>query len=362
MKKILLCGGHLTPAQALVENLVKEKDLEIYFFGRKFVTEGNKNLSAEFKQISNYNVVFKNIVAGRFQRHLSKYTLISLIKIPVGFIQSFFLLLFIRPKLIVSFGGSISFPVIFCGWLLGIESITHEQAVVPGLSNRLNGLFVKKIYGSWKESLNYYPKEKTVVIGNLVRGSLLKGTAKKLRLPKKHTIFITGGNQGSHFLNTFVFENIKKLSSFNIIHQVGTANFKGDHDKAKSIKQNGYLWYDYIKPETLKSIFDAAQIIISRAGANTVWELALLGKVAILVPLLHSAGSEQAKNASILQSAGSAIVIGQKEANSGKILESIEKIQADYGKMLKSAENLAKTLPHGADKILASDIKKIIST
>lgn len=362
MKKIVICGGHLTPAQALIENLVKEKDIEIYFFGRRNVTEGNRNLSAEFKQISNYKVVFKNIVAGRFTRHLSRYTIISIIKIPIGFIQSIFLLLLIRPKLIVSFGGSISFPVVFCAWLLGIDSITHEQAVVPGLSNRLNGLLVKKIFVSWSDSLKYFPKEKTLVIGNLVRSSLLKGNEKKLKLPKKNTIFVTGGNQGSHFLNTFIFKNIGKLNSFNVIHQIGTANFNSDHDHAKSIKLGSYLWYDYISPETLKSIFDSAQIVISRAGANTIWELAFFAKVAILIPLPNSAGSEQDKNASILQDSGSAIVTSQKEATAEKILKDIEKVQANYSKMQKYATTLARTLPKNADQTLAREVMKIIST
>jgi len=362
MRKIVVCGGHLTPAQALIENLTKEKDLKIYFFGRRYVTEGNKNISAEYKQISNYNVVFKNIIAGRFQRHLSKYALISIVKIPVSFIQSFFLLLFIRPGLIVSFGGSISFPTIFSGWLLGIPSITHEQAVVPGLSNRLNGLFVEKIYVSWEESSNYFPREKTTLIGNLVRHSLLTSSAKKLKPSAKNVLFITGGNQGSHFLNTFVFENIKKLDSFNVIHQIGTANFKSDHDKAKAIYQNGYVWYDYISPETLKGIFDSAHITISRAGANTVWELALFGKVAILVPLLHSAGSEQQKNAEILKNADSAVIVEQSDAKGEKLLDIIATIEKNYTSMQKSAQALAKTLPRDASEILASAVQAILKS
>lgn len=360
--KIVICGGHLTPAQALIENLVGDKDLKIYFFGRRQVTEGNKNISAEYKQISNYDVVFKNILVGRFQRHLSRYTLIALIKIPITFIQSFFLLLFIRPKLVVSFGGSISFPVVFGAWLLGIDSITHEQAVVPGLSNRLNGLFVKKIYVSWKRSLNYFPKEKTTVIGNLVRNSLLMGNAKKLNLPKKLTIFITGGNQGSHFLNTFVFNNIRKLNSFNIIHQVGTANYRGDHNKARPIRRDGYHWYDYIGPETLKSIFDSAQIIISRAGANTIWEIALFGKIAILIPLPHSAGSEQEENSQILKNAGSAAIIKQSDANSEVILGTISNVQKNYISMQKSALAFAKTVPHNANELLVKDIESILKS
>lgn len=361
MKKIVICGGHLTPAQALIENLEKEKGVKIYFFGKRYVTEGNKNISAEYQQISKYNVVFKNIIAGRFQRHLSKYTLISIIKIPVSFIQSFFFLLAIRPSLIVSFGGSISFPTIFSGWLLGIDSITHEQAVVPGLSNRLNCLFVKKVYVSWKESLDYFPKEKTTLIGNLVRQSLLTG-AKKLKPTAKSVLFVTGGNQGSHFLNTFVFKNINKLKAFNVVHQIGTANFKGDHDKAKAIRQSGYAWYDYISPEILKGIFDSAHITISRAGANTVWELAQFGKVTILVPLINSAGSEQEKNAEILQKAGSSLIVEQSEDSDQKLLAAIATIEKNYSSMQKSAASFAKTMSYNGSQLLADDIRSILKS
>ncbi len=161
MKKIVICGGHLSPALALIGQLQKEKDLEIIFFGRKFATEGSANTSAEFKEINSQNLKFVNITAGRLSRKLTIPALISYLKIPLGFIQSFFNLLILRPKLIVSFGGYISPPVVFCGWLLGIDSICHEQPVVPGLANKINSLFVRKIFVSWPDTAKYFPENKT---------------------------------------------------------------------------------------------------------------------------------------------------------------------------------------------------------
>ena len=137
MKKILILGGHLTPALALIESL-KEQKVEIIFLGRKKVTEGKKPPSAEYQQVGNLNVKFQNIVTGRIQRHLTLYTVPSLFKIPIGFIQTFLTLLYFRPSIVVSFGGSLSFPAVFAAWLLGIGSITHEQSAIPGISNRIN--------------------------------------------------------------------------------------------------------------------------------------------------------------------------------------------------------------------------------
>lgn len=362
MKKIVICGGHLTPAQSLIEVLGKREDLRIYFFGRKFVTQGSKSISTEYKQISKDKVTFKNITAGRLPRHFSKYAPLSLLKIPIGFVQTFCYLVLIRPSLVISFGGSLSFPTIFSAWLLGIDTVTHEQAAVPTISNQLNSLFVKKIYVSWPATQAYFPKEKTVVIGNLVRSSLIAGLGQSIKPAKRNTIFITGGNQGSHFLNWFVFENIKNLKTWEIIHQVGASNFKNDHEKAAAIKQKNYHWFEFIGPLELKKIFEESQIIIARAGANTVWELALFGKVAILIPLPHSAGSEQQKNAQILKDAGSAIVIKQAEASPAVIQDAIVQAQKNYPSMQKSAASFAKTMSYNGSQLLADDICSILKS
>ena len=117
-------------------------------------------------------------MTGRLQRILSAYTLQALAKIPVGFLQSFFYLLLERPRLIVSFGGSLSLPVVFCGWLLGINSITHEQAIIPGLATKINSLFAKRVFVTWSQTKNYFGKGKAEFVGNLTRKAVFNKKAK----------------------------------------------------------------------------------------------------------------------------------------------------------------------------------------
>lgn len=359
MKKIVLVGGHLTPAQALIEELRPTRQINIYFFGRKNVTAGSANISAEYKQISTLPVEFINITAGRLERHITRHFIPSLIKIPLSFIQSFTHLLLIRPQLVISFGGSLSFPVVFSAWLLGIDTITHEQAAVPGLSNRLNAIFVSRIYLTWPQTAQYFLEEKTKVIGNLVRD--LGEKNQQARAHSKNTLLVMGGNQGSHFLNEFIFTNIGELKDYDIIHAVGTANYMGDWQKAKSIKNKNYTWHEYLSPRELRKVYKQCKLILSRAGANTVWEMAVLGKIGVLVPLPHSAGSEQAQNARILENAGSVIVIDQDQASPQTLLNSLETVSSTSGQMLTSARKFSHRLPRQASQVMAKDILRMLA-
>src|SRR3989304_1819826 len=268
MKKIVICGGHLTPALALIEQFENDKNCQILFFGRKYATEGSESLSAEYRVITQKGIRFFSVETGRLQRKFTKFTIPSLLKIPLGFLESFIFLLIERPTLIISFGGYLSVPVVFSGWLLGIATIAHEQSIIPGLATKINSIFAKKLFLSWPQTLSYFPKEKCQVIGNLIRKSIFKTSAKPIKI--------------SQFLN-----------------------------KSKKL-----LAIDYIQPEDIGAVLNKASVVISRSGANTVWELAALAKPAILVPLPIAALGEQKANAKILEKAGSSIVIGQKDTDS----------------------------------------------
>ena len=363
MKKIVVCGGHLTPALALIEKFENDKNYKILFFGRKYATEGSKSLSAEYRVITQKGIHFWVIESGRLQRKFTRFTISSLLKIPLGFLESFIFLLFVRPSLIISFGSYLSVPVVFSGWLLGIDTIAHEQSIVPGLATKINSIFAKKLFLSWPQTLSYFQKEKCQVIGNLVRKSLFKTNAKsravkQFLIRSKKLIFITGGNQGSHFLNKLVFGSLDILKDYHIFHQVGTVNYQGDWDLANRVKQKNYLAVDYIQPEDIGAVLNKASVVISRSGANTVWELAVLAKVAILVPLPIAAGSEQKANAEILEKAGSSIVLSQQDIDSKVIKAAVGEIIASYAKYQNAAQKFQKTLPLDASFKIALFIRK----
>lgn len=364
-KKIVVCGGHLTPALALIEEINKNKNLKIFYFGMKIATEGSSNYSAEYRIINAKKIKFFPIVAGRIQRKFSRYTLTSLAKIPLGFIQSFLYLILARPNLIVSFGGYLSTPVIFCGWLLGIDSVTHEQAIVPGFASKVNSLFVKKVFVSWQESAEYFEKRKVVVVGNLVRQSIFSKHPKSSKIAaflneSKNLIFIAGGNQGSHFLNNLIFDSLASLKGYCLIHQVGTANFKGDYRKAQKIKNKNYMSCDYIDPDDFGAIARKAKLVISRSGANTVWELAILATPAILIPLPISSGNEQLENAKILTKAGFAMVANQNQLSTKVLADKIKDIFENYENYHKKAVAFSRVLPKDANLKVSAYISHLL--
>ena len=365
MKKIVICGGHLTPALALIEELEKNRGLEMLFFGRKFATEGSSSLSAEYRQVTGQNIRFFSITAGRLTRRLTRYTLFSLLKVPLGFVQSFVYLILRRPNLIVSFGGYLSCPVIFCGWLLGIKSITHEQAPVAGLANKINSIFAQEIFLAWPQAQPFFPKEKSQTIGNPVRKSIFNKKAQSKKIARflrqaKKLLYVTGGNQGSHSVNSLIFESLDILGDFHILHQVGTANFKGDLETAFNLKETNYLAVDYIEPGDIGAVLDRASIVLSRAGANVIWELASLAKVAILIPLPIAAGNEQEAGAKILTDAGMAEIIREENLSPTSLRKILDKTLKNYQSYQKAAEAFQKTLPKNTAFKLAQQVLKYI--
>lgn len=361
MKKILICGGHLTPAIALIDELVKEKDIVINFVGRKYATEGSSVFSQEYKIVTDKKIKFYQITTGRLQRKFTKFTIPSLLKIPIGFLQSFIYLLITRPNIVVSFGGYVSCPIVISAWLLGIKSITHEQSIAPGLANKINSFFVDQIFLSWKESQKYFDSKKTQIIGNLIRRNLLTSKSPNKNIKdflknSKNLIYVTGGNQGSHTLNSLIFKSIDIFKDYSLIHQVGATNFLGDLEKANKIKSNSYLPIDFVDSQNIGAILEKAKFVIARSGANTVWELAALAKPAILVPLAIAAANEQYQNAKILEKAGSAVIIEENNLNDQNFKQAITNLEKNLSTYKNAADKFQKTIPTGAATKLKQEI------
>lgn len=328
-KRLVITGGHLTPALALINEIKKDRGKwQIYYFGRKYALEGLKKPSFESRTISQLkNVYFVPLEAGKIQRRWTRYTLVHLIKIPFGLLMAFFWLLKIRPKLIISFGGYLSVPVIIAGWFLGIPSITHEQTPVMGLANRINSFFVKKIAVSFPSLLSKLNSEKVVLTGNPLRSEIFKRkpTQSSRLWPKinspKPLLYITGGKTGSAIINQIIKKAIPRLTKkFFVIHQIGL------DPSMRPMRKKDYLAIRFIGNNDIGWVLNRAVLVISRAGANTVLELAALKKQAILIPIPWSAGDEQRRNAQFLKNLGLAEIIEQDQFNEKILLTTITKI------------------------------------
>lgn len=340
MEKIVICGGHLAPALAVIEQLQKEKKYEIYYLGRKNALEGDKALSLEYNVIKKLHIPFEPVISGRLQRTLTWYTLPSLFKLPAALAQSFFLLLSVRPKIVISFGGYVALPICLAAGAAQIPVITHEQTHTLGLANKIISRMAKVLCLSFAETANIPDGVKTVYTGSLLRQSIFAKKYDKIldfgekKLP---LIYITGGNLGATSINRTVGQILSKLvSRFRILHQCGNANNEEDFRNLSNLKnslsinhQKNYKVVTQIDPKIVGSIYRNASLVIGRAGANTVTEILAFGTPAILIPLPWAGQNEQGKNAATVKSAGLGNVILQSELTSQSLLDTISFMMAN---------------------------------
>lgn len=362
-KKIVITGGHVTPALSVIDELEKKGNWQIYFFGRQYASEIDKTISMEAELLREKKLTFIPITAGKLQRHWDRHALISYLKIPIGFFQALIYLLKIKPRVILSFGGYLSVPVVVGGWLLRVPIITHEQTASFGLASKFNSFFANKIAISWSSSRKYFPADKVFLTGNPIRKDILQFDKKIWQIfnfdEKLPLIFITGGNQGSHIINQTTQEIISQLvKDYNVFHQTG--RLEADFEALEKIRQkfplkfkHRYHCKKYLNSNEMGTLFNKTDLVVSRAGANIVTELAVLGKPALLIPIPWAYADEQTKNAQILVEAGIAQILPQDKLTPKKLYQLINqtiKNLDQYKKNITQAKKLVK--PNSAREIV----------
>lgn len=329
---LIFVGGHHNSALAVCQDLIAS-GTQIIWIGHRHSMWHDSSDSAEYKDVTSQKIPFIDLQAGKFYRTFNP---LKLIRIPWGFVQSYVVLLKLKLKLgknlkgVVSFGGYLAVPVIFSSWLLGIPSITHEQTLTSGWANRFVAKFANKIALSWPQSASFFPHAKTIITGMPLRQEILAVSASSTNPP---TIYITGGKQGSHILNTAVFSALPELASkFHVIHQTGHNSQVKDFEAAVAIKNSlpkglnsRYEFIDYLSGSDLTSTLSKASLVISRAGAHAIYELAYLKKPCVLIPIPWSSHNEQYLNSQLLAEANQAIVLPQEQLNPKSLIDAVNK-------------------------------------
>lgn len=364
--KIVLTGSHFTPAQAVIEEL-KKSSVEIIYLGRKYTREGDDSLSVESEILPKLGVKFIPLITGRLQRSFTIYTIPSLLKIPIGFLQAFYLILKEQPDVVLSFGGYVAVPVVISAWLLSIPIIIHEQTLVSGLANTVSAYFASKIAVSFKKPDLFWGK-KTILTGNPMRHEILKTSgnlawdykniiqlAQKEKLP---LILIIGGNQGSHLINENIFEVLDKLTQMcYLIHQTGDSKFKDFEQallKQKQLKYpQRYLVKKWIEGKDLGVIFRKTDLVLSRAGMNTLLELAYLQIPTLVVPIPYLYKDEQNINAQFFAKLNLVKTLPQNNLTPQKLLASLKDILENLD-VLKKEAGKAKSviIPDAAQRLV----------
>lgn len=334
--KILVTGGHFTPAMAVISELQAKGYKHFVWVGHKFNQAGDKEPSAEYKSVTTRHIPFVDLKAGKLSRSWAKDEMvagiINLLKIPWGFISSVYIMLKHKPDLILSFGGYLALPIVVVGKLFGKRIITHEQTAVTGLTNQLIPRFADKILIAWPSSAKYYPPEKTVLTGNPIRPEIFEARSDRFQFQNTLPIlYVTGGNQGSHKINQVIFKALPDLLKFvNILHQTGSSTVTGDGQRAQQLKQqlpselqSRYVPQSFFFADDIGEVFAKADIVLCRSGANSTYEILAVGIPSIFVPIPWVTHNEQQLNAEIAAQTGLATIISEKDLSTQKVIQTI---------------------------------------
>lgn len=376
-------GGHITPIIAIFRELQKFEQtiskkrgknisydkIEYYFLGPK--SEFNYLLEQE-------GIKIVEISSGKLRRTTSILDFFNniadiLFRIPLGIVQAYFWMLFnvFSVKLIFCKGGYGAIPASIAGWLLYKPVYLHESDSIPGASNRLIGTFAKKVFISFPQKKLWFETQKVVLTGNPVRESLLAGSKAQAQnifglTFEKPIVFIVGGSQGSQRFNEMVLNDLDVLlAEFELIHQCGTANV-GDYLKVceRSMNANLCKYYHlagFLDDNMYANALAAADIVVSRAGAGSIFEIAKAGKPSILIPLPEAAQNHQSMNAFIYSRSGAAIVLEEGNFTPNLFLEQLRVIANDQDKRVRMAQAAKDFAKENAAATIATEIYQAVS-
>ena len=367
-KKIILVGGHLTPALAVHQELINQGFNNITWVGTKYAQTHNRNHSIEYDIVRRNGIKFVNLRAGKLWRKLTIKTIIyglqNLFLIPFGFVHSFLIILKYKPSIVVSFGGHLALPMIICAKLLFVSTMTHEQTIVTGLTNKIISKFSDVVCISWKNSKKYFDKRKTVLTGLPINNAIFSTNKdKSLFNNSKPVLFVVGGNQGSNTINWRLLVILEELlKEFNIIHLTGNSTITKDFEKALEAKAklNENLTESYM-------VLASADIVLCRSGANTVSEILAKGKLSILIPIPWSSNHEQLRNAQMLEENGLGLIIEQHdnlkpETILEKIMLAKQKLQSNQSFKNESIETAIRKSRSKVNENASANIVAEIST
>ena len=319
MKHIILTGGgtagHVTPNIALIPRLL-DAGFQIDYIGSY---EG-----IEKSLMSDFDVPYHGISSGKLRRYFDFKNFTDPFRVLKGFREANQLIKTLQPDVIFSKGGFVSVPVVLAAKRNKVPAIIHESDMTPGLANKLCFSSATKICCNFPETVNTLPTNKAVLTGSPIRSELLAGnrlTALELCgfSASKPIIMIIGGSLGATTINTAVRNILPQLlQQFQIIHLCG----KGKLDETL-LHTDGYVQFEYIKQE-LKDLFALTDIVVSRAGANTICELLALRKPSLLIPLsAKQSRGDQILNARSFEKQGFSSVLEEEDLTDETLLNRI---------------------------------------
>jgi UDP-N-acetylglucosamine--N-acetylmuramyl-(pentapeptide) pyrophosphoryl-undecaprenol N-acetylglucosamine transferase len=343
-------GGHVYPALPIIK-LLQEKGFKICWIG--------SHTGIEKRIIAEWNLEYYSISTGKLRRYFSFKNFTDIFRIIAGLFQSIRLIKKINPVFVFSKGGFVSVPAVAAAWLLKIPSFTHDSDVVPGLATRINHRMTQNTFLAYHESRKYMKShdDKIVISGNPVRSEFFN---KEITLPEawdkkldgRPLLLVLGGSSGAKQINLLVGECLDELTRhFTVIHQMGDELFQ-----TEAVREH-YHPVPYLNEE-LPALLQRADLALCRAGAGTLWELAVTETPGILIPLRVGSRGDQILNAEIVSQRGMALILEEKDMNPSGLLALVMKLYQDESLRKSMVENCRNFVNKKAEDVIVSYLLK----
>jgi UDP-N-acetylglucosamine--N-acetylmuramyl-(pentapeptide) pyrophosphoryl-undecaprenol N-acetylglucosamine transferase len=344
-------GGHIFPGISVAEAFAARKGNEVLFTGTRFGMEETLVPASGFR--------LARVEARPFTGQTLLAKLRTVLSLAKGTMQARRLIKSERPDAILGMGGFTCVPVLLAGLSLRVPCFLHEQNVSPGMANRLLAGRVRATFISFAETGRYLKAKETIHTGNPIRKSIRD--KRKEKTDDNFNIFVFGGSRGAMSINEGVLELLPYLDAYKrtvIYHQTG----KEDFERVKA----GYTGHGFaheVFPFTheMEKYYNLADVVVSRAGASTIFELSYFGKPAILVPYPFSAGDHQWKNASYVESVGGGYVIGNSEFSGEVLYRVLTELRENPDQLVRMRENIRSIYVEDAEEKIIGGIETRVS-
>jgi len=354
-------GGHLFPGIPLADE-VRRRGGEVLFVGTR--------RGIEMRAVPAAGYALETLAVSGLKRMGLAATLRGLLRLPLALWRSFFIVRRFRPDVVVGVGGYASGPLVLAAVLSRVATAVQEQNSVPGITNRMLGRLVGVVFTAFDEAARFFPEPKLARLGNPTRraivaaldppaGSVLGGgqlLASGALGAGQLRVLVVGGSQGARAVSELVVGAAALLArtalDFAIVHQTGAADLEAMRARYRELGLAARAEvYPFI--DDMADAYRAADLVIARAGALTLAELAIVGKPAILIPLPTAADDHQTRNAAAVARAGAALLLDQRQASAADLASAIVALAQDRAKLTamgKAMRELAR--PRAAELIV----------
>lgn len=357
-------GGHTFPLIAVARALKSQfpEGIDFLFIGSKGHFE-SESMATE-------GIRAQYVLTGKLRRYFSLLNFTDPFKVPLGFLQALWKLFIYMPDAVFAKGGSASVPVVLAAWVYRIPVVIHDSDAVAGRANRFLSRFATRIAIAYPSARAYFPPEKTALTGNPVREEILTGEASRgaatLGLAgDKPVLMVLGGSQGATLLNEAVLHILPELlkAGIQVVHQTGRENYE---TIARIVQEHGlgaqvgYVARDFFSASGLADALALATVVLSRAGASTIAELAATKKATILVPLASAANDEQRMNAYDIAKIGGVEVLEESNLGEHILLQKILTLMQDASLRSALGERIHQFYHPDASQAIATGIRTLI--